>query len=133
MCCPDSIYQSCRCHELRNPLNAISNSAELLGESLSRFFSRYDEMKKDPALANLIAPLEADMRDDLEAVETILLSSRHQKRIADGECEELCFSVVAVLLIWLDRFQMCCTYPRLVATWSSLFKINGDLSMLCKT
>lgn len=66
-------------------MNAISNSAELLGESLNRFFSRYKEMQTDPALRTAIAPLEADIKDDLEAVETILLSSRHQKRIADGK------------------------------------------------
>lgn len=42
-------------------------------------------MQTDPALRAVIAPLEADIKDDLEAVETILLSSRHQKRIADGE------------------------------------------------
>lgn len=39
----------------------------------------------DPVLFAAIAPMEADIKDDLEAVETILLSSRHQKRIADGQ------------------------------------------------
>lgn len=42
-------------------------------------------MQTHPALREVIAPLEADIKDDLEAVETILLSSRHQKRIADGK------------------------------------------------
>lgn len=42
-------------------------------------------MQSDPALREAVASLEADIKDDLEAVETILLSSRHQKRIADGK------------------------------------------------
>lgn len=69
------------CHELRNPLNAISNSAELLGESLERMNKL---IENNPDLKEVLAPLSADMQDDVEAVETILLSSRHQKRIADG-------------------------------------------------
>jgi signal transduction histidine kinase len=84
------------CHELRNPLNAISNSAELLAESLNRFVSRQLEWKKDPVLAQALSSLEADMQEDLEAVETILLSSRHQKRIADGKLFlKPCIAIVA--------------------------------------
>ena len=71
------------CHELRNPLNAIYNSAELLGESLNRFVQLQKEWARKPELQSLLEPLQADIQEDLEAVETILLSSQHQKRIAD--------------------------------------------------
>ena len=68
------------CHELRNPLNAIYNSAELLGDSLRRMTQLG---QSQPELQAVFVPLEADLKEDIDAVETILLSSRHQKRIAD--------------------------------------------------
>ncbi|EIN04589.1 hypothetical protein PUNSTDRAFT_146276 [Punctularia strigosozonata HHB-11173 SS5] len=76
------------CHELRNPLNAISNCAELLGESLRRIKSIQEHLRQDPRwseFAEFCQPLQADLDEDLEAVETIILCSRHQKRIAEDD------------------------------------------------
>lgn len=85
------------CHELRNPLNAISNSAELLGESLRRMQEREREWAKIPVLQALLEPMKADLQEDMEAVETILLSSRHQKRIADDVLHVSKISACSVL------------------------------------
>ena len=68
------------CHELRNPLNAIQHSAELLGESLKRFTGRQHHTVLS---AEDQARYEEELAEDKEAVETIILCSRHQKRIAD--------------------------------------------------
>lgn len=64
-------------------MNAIYNSAELLGDSLNRFMQVQKDWAHNPATAETLSSLEADIKEDLDAVETILLSSRHQKRIAD--------------------------------------------------
>ena len=112
------------CHELRNPLSSILNSAEMLGESLQRMSKLVDE---NPQLKEVMAPLANDMQDDMEAVETILISSRHQKRIADGEC----LMVAYCRKIWSDGpyasgAQTCCIYPRSAAiSYSSSMQIGN--------
>lgn len=62
-------------------MNAIQHSAELLGESLKRFNER------EPIQPHLSpaerAQFEAELAEDQEAVNTIVLCARHQKRIAD--------------------------------------------------
>lgn len=99
-----TFFSQVTCHELRNPLNAISNSAELLGESLNRFLANIDA---NAQLQEVLGPVKSDLREDLDAVETILLSSRHQKRIADGKAPLL--SRAPLLSLFL---QMSCIYQR---------------------
>jgi signal transduction histidine kinase len=59
-------------------LNAIYNSAEILFESISKF---RDASKADTGGRILVPPEQLD--EDLEALNTILLCSKHQKSIAD--------------------------------------------------
>jgi signal transduction histidine kinase len=75
------------CHELRNPLNAIYNSAALLGESLSRIETSLNilqDMNADLALHPEFEKINAELQEDIDSANTIVLCARHQKRITDG-------------------------------------------------
>jgi signal transduction histidine kinase len=75
------------CHELRNPLNAIYNSAALLGESLSRIETSLHALSEaSPGLISHpeFEKINAELREDIDSTSTIVLCARHQKRITDG-------------------------------------------------
>jgi signal transduction histidine kinase len=75
------------CHELRNPLNAIYNSAALLGESLAKIEGSLGALaKKDEGIAEReeFAIINAELQEDIDSANTIVLCARHQKRITDG-------------------------------------------------
>ncbi|ORX86569.1 hypothetical protein K493DRAFT_307056 [Basidiobolus meristosporus CBS 931.73] len=73
------LYIDMTCHELRNPLNGIYHSADLLHESLEKMQKevRQESIRK---VANW---LEKEIEDDLDVVDTITLCAQHQKKIAD--------------------------------------------------
>jgi signal transduction histidine kinase len=76
------------CHELRNPLNAIYNSAALLGESLSRIEAALNTLREQDGGAFAQQPefekINAELQEDIDSANTIVLCARHQKRITDG-------------------------------------------------
>jgi signal transduction histidine kinase len=69
------------CHELRNPLNAIYNSAAMLGESLVKIDTRLASKAEQYSDFEMI---HAEIQEDLDSANTIVLCARHQKRIVDG-------------------------------------------------
>jgi signal transduction histidine kinase len=77
------------CHELRNPLNAIYNSAALLGESLGRIETELNVLRErdDGVFAKQpeFEKINAELQEDIDSANTIVLCARHQKRITDGE------------------------------------------------
>jgi signal transduction histidine kinase len=74
------------CHELRNPLNAIYNSAALLGESLVRVDARLSIIREasQAKLTKDFEDIHVEVQEDIEAANTIVLCAKHQKRITDG-------------------------------------------------
>jgi signal transduction histidine kinase len=74
------------CHELRNPLNAIYNSAVMVGESLARIDARLTAMRgaEGGAQSPEFEQLHAEIQEDIDGANTIVLCARHQKRITDG-------------------------------------------------
>jgi signal transduction histidine kinase len=75
------------CHELRNPLNAIYNSAALLGESLARIgtaLKSFENVDGDDTLKSQLAVIKTELMEDIDSASTIVLCARHQKRITDG-------------------------------------------------
>ncbi|ORX79350.1 hypothetical protein K493DRAFT_243683 [Basidiobolus meristosporus CBS 931.73] len=73
------LYIDMTCHELRNPLNGIYHSADLLHESLEKV---QKEVRKE-SIAKVANWLEKEIEDDLDVVDTITLCAQHQKKIAD--------------------------------------------------
>jgi signal transduction histidine kinase len=76
------------CHELRNPLNAIYNSAIMVGESLTRVEGRIDAIRAEGAYAGLhpvCEEIRTEIREDIDSAATILQCAKHQQRITDGE------------------------------------------------
>ena len=89
------------CHELRNPLNGIYQNADMMHASLSRMkrevhrLNEYLRPERQHATEARLSPriestirrltnwLACEISQDIEAVETINLCARHQKRIAD--------------------------------------------------
>jgi signal transduction histidine kinase len=82
------------CHELRNPLNAIYNSAALLGESLSRIEASLSALRERDGGAFAEQPefekIDAELQEDIDSANTIVLCAKHQKRITDGR-RSACF------------------------------------------
>jgi signal transduction histidine kinase len=72
------------CHELRNPLNAIFNSASLLSESLAKIDARLVGAATHTPEASDMEEIHTEMRDNIDVVNTIVLCTTHQKRITDG-------------------------------------------------
>jgi signal transduction histidine kinase len=76
------------CHELRNPLNAIYNSAALLGESLARIDTALEALRVREEGKAAHQPefeqIHAEVQEDIDNANTIVLCARHQKRITDG-------------------------------------------------
>jgi signal transduction histidine kinase len=76
------------CHELRNPLNAIYNSAVLLGESLARIEANLASLRSSgEAWAGRpeLKQINAELQEDIDSANTIVLCAKHQKRITDGK------------------------------------------------
>jgi light-regulated signal transduction histidine kinase (bacteriophytochrome) len=73
------------CHELRNPLNAIYNSAVLLGESLTRIEANLDSLRRNGTQHPGLEQMIDELRDDIDSTKTIVLCAKHQKRITDGK------------------------------------------------
>ncbi|KAK9759937.1 hypothetical protein K7432_016531, partial [Basidiobolus ranarum] len=73
------IYIDMTCHELRNPLNGIYHSADLLHESLEKV---QKEVRK-ASIKKVSSWLDNEISRDLEVVESITLCAQHQKKIAD--------------------------------------------------
>ncbi|ORX86570.1 hypothetical protein K493DRAFT_291249 [Basidiobolus meristosporus CBS 931.73] len=73
------LYIDMTCHELRNPLNGIYHSADLLHESLEKV---QKEVRKE-SIRKVANWLEKEIEDDLDVVDTITLCAQHQKKIAD--------------------------------------------------
>ncbi|ORX86567.1 hypothetical protein K493DRAFT_411315 [Basidiobolus meristosporus CBS 931.73] len=73
------LYIDMTCHELRNPLNGIYHSADLLHESLEKM---QKEVRKE-SIRKVANWLEKEIEDDLDVVDTITLCAQHQKKIAD--------------------------------------------------
>ncbi|ORX79349.1 hypothetical protein K493DRAFT_308551 [Basidiobolus meristosporus CBS 931.73] len=69
------LYIDMTCHELRNPLNGIYHSADLLHESLEKV---QKEVRKE-SIAKVANWLEKEIEDDLDVVDTITLCAQHQK------------------------------------------------------
>jgi signal transduction histidine kinase len=74
------------CHELRNPLNAIYNSAALLGDSLARIEASLGSLRSKEAWAAHpeLDQINAELQEDIDSANTIVLCAKHQKRITDG-------------------------------------------------
>jgi signal transduction histidine kinase len=75
------------CHELRNPLNAIYNSSVLLSESLARIKSTVNLLQTADATAQLRSiclDIEAEVDENIDCAQTIVMCAKHQQRIADG-------------------------------------------------
>ncbi|TPX67093.1 hypothetical protein SpCBS45565_g03998 [Spizellomyces sp. 'palustris'] len=78
------------CHEWRNPLNGIYNSADLIQASLERIRERlehpshHEKNKNDNENeTDKDIWLKTELANNLEATKTIILCARHQKKIAD--------------------------------------------------
>jgi signal transduction histidine kinase len=74
------------CHELRNPLNAIYNSAAMLGESLAGIDGRLAALREESRVErhSSLEKIHAELQEDIDSANTIVLCARHQKRIVDG-------------------------------------------------
>ncbi|KNC96547.1 PAS domain S-box protein [Spizellomyces punctatus DAOM BR117] len=79
------------CHEWRNPLNGIYNSADLIQASLERIRERLEEDSSRHSHHDTDENendekdtwLKTELANNLEATKTITLCARHQKKIAD--------------------------------------------------
>jgi len=99
---------------MRNPLNAIYQSADLLSESFNNIhqelFKIRDEylptatsLIKDPKLlAHFMEFLETELSMDVESLESLTLCATHQKRIAD---DVLQMSKLSLNLVYLNEAQ----------------------------
>ncbi|KAK9760514.1 hypothetical protein K7432_015375 [Basidiobolus ranarum] len=67
------------CHELRNPLNGIYHNADFLSESLEKV---QRDLQRESG-KKVMKWLNAEIKNDLDAVATISLCAQHQKKIAD--------------------------------------------------
>ncbi|BGP19092.1 hypothetical protein JCM10213v2_007179 [Rhodosporidiobolus nylandii] len=71
-------------HELRNPLSGVWQNAEVVAGSLDKYVELLDDLQEGhvPPPHELEA-LAEEMRENVEAVDSILLCASHQGRIAD--------------------------------------------------
>lgn len=72
-------------HELRNPLSGVWQNAEVVGASLSRI----TEVLREIQIGHIpnsetLDDVYREMKENSEAVESIMLCASHQGRIADG-------------------------------------------------
>ncbi|ORX79348.1 hypothetical protein K493DRAFT_293359 [Basidiobolus meristosporus CBS 931.73] len=93
------LYIDMTCHELRNPLNGIYHSADLLHESLEKV---QKEVRKE-SIAKVANWLEKEIEDDLDVVDTITLCAQHQKKIAD---DVLHMSKINMKLLVLSKTKL---------------------------
>lgn len=74
-------------HEIRNPLGATVHCADLLQDSFVDMRKLVDTLakasKSDESQQNTIARLQENLTSGVDAVETILSCSMHQKRVTD--------------------------------------------------
>lgn len=77
-------------HELRNPLSGVWQNAEVVSGSLEKFLELLDGLE-DGQLPepDALAHYQEEMRDNVEAVESIMLCASHQQRIADGKLSSI--------------------------------------------
>ncbi|KAK9680771.1 hypothetical protein K7432_015849 [Basidiobolus ranarum] len=93
------IYIDMTCHELRNPLNGIYHSADLLHESLEKV---QKEVRKE-SIKKVANWLENEITSDLDVIDTITLCAQHQKKIAD---DVLHMSKINMNLLVLSKTNM---------------------------
>jgi hypothetical protein len=65
----------------------VWQNAQVVGDSLEKFIELIEELQEgtvpdEPTLDSLLA----EMEENVEAIESIILCASHQQRIADGEC-----------------------------------------------
>ncbi|SCV70301.1 BQ2448_1695 [Microbotryum intermedium] len=71
-------------HELRNPLSAVWQNAEVVSSSLEKFIELIDELKDgEVPEQDVLEQLHDEMLENVEAVESIILCANHQQRIAN--------------------------------------------------
>ncbi|SGY14975.1 BQ5605_C013g07190 [Microbotryum silenes-dioicae] len=71
-------------HELRNPLSAVWQNAEVVSSSLEKFIELIDELKEgEVPEQDVLEQLHDEMLENVEAVESIILCANHQQRIAN--------------------------------------------------
>jgi signal transduction histidine kinase len=70
-------------HEIRNPLSATVHCADLLQDSFVEMKKLVETLANDNNQQNTIAQLEDHLKSGIDAVETILSCSMHQKRVTD--------------------------------------------------
>ncbi|KAL8287510.1 hypothetical protein RQP46_003368 [Phenoliferia psychrophenolica] len=71
-------------HEIRNPLSAVIQNAECLERSLRVITSAVNHLRTGGTLDQAsIDNISSEMRENIDAVEAILICAAHQRRIAD--------------------------------------------------
>jgi len=105
-------------HELRNPLNAVWQSAELLEGGLARMRELLAEKPpcSCPNGGSGIAQIHSVLEEAEDAVESIILSVAHQARIAD---DILNFSKISMSLLTVHRipFHLFDTIQDVCRMW----------------
>ncbi|GAA5995793.1 uncharacterized protein JCM10292_004752 [Rhodotorula paludigena] len=71
-------------HELRNPLSGVWQNAEVVSASLEKFVEFLDDLREgEEPRPDLVEDLHAEMLENVDAIESIMLCASHQTRIAD--------------------------------------------------
>ncbi|GAA6059978.1 hypothetical protein JCM10212_001327 [Sporobolomyces blumeae] len=71
-------------HELRNPLSGVWQNAEVIAASLEKYVELLDDLRDgEIPPREVIQELHDEMVENVDAVESILLCTAHQGRIAD--------------------------------------------------
>ncbi|ORY86726.1 hypothetical protein BCR35DRAFT_302457 [Leucosporidium creatinivorum] len=71
-------------HELRNPLSGVWQNAQVVGDSLEKFVELLEELQEGNVPdEQTLDSLLAEMEENVESIESIILCASHQQRIAD--------------------------------------------------
>ncbi|GAA5948632.1 hypothetical protein JCM21900_005196 [Sporobolomyces salmonicolor] len=71
-------------HEMRNPLSGVWQNAEVLSASLEKYVELINDLRERKVVPlAMLDELHAEMLENVEAVESIMLCASHQGRIAD--------------------------------------------------
>ncbi|GAA5906400.1 hypothetical protein JCM5296_000445, partial [Sporobolomyces johnsonii] len=71
-------------HEMRNPLSGVWQNAEVVSASLEKYVELIDDLRDGKVVPSaMLDELHAEMLENVEAVESIMLCASHQGRIAD--------------------------------------------------
>lgn len=102
-------------HEMRNPLNAIYQSGDIVYESINkmldeiRTFGKPDESKEldMSSLIHLFDFLQEELEMDIDSMKSLNLCAKHQKRIADDilQISKLSLNLVSLSPVSFDPVE----------------------------